>query len=268
MEPENKNVDEMQEFVDSVQSIKSTETCTLPSKGLLYKPEENIPSAITIRRMTTKEDKMRMRNQSDNIIIRDILQSCILDQGVDAGKLKVADANYLLFKLRVISLLDDTYKIACSCPYCGTRFIHQINLSEVPVTYLEEDKLNLLKVQLPLSKMCVDFKYPSLNEMIQAGENWDTYFERYPNADKNEYLYTFLTGLYIDKVNGKKLMSIEVEAMLNNIDIIDYRALKDVVGNLTNLYGYVETIVGKCPSCTKDVKHGLPITSELFTPSK
>ena len=114
MEPENKNVDEMQEFVDSVQSIKSTETCTLPSKGLLYKPEENIPPAITIRRMTTKEDKMRMRNQSDNIIIRDILQSCILDQGVDAGKLKVADANYLLFKLRVISLLDDTYKIVVS----------------------------------------------------------------------------------------------------------------------------------------------------------
>ena len=111
-------------------------------------------------------------------------------------------------------------------------------------------------------------KKASGNEMIQAGENWDTYFERYPNADKNEYLYTFLTGLYIDKVNGKKLMSIEVEDMLNNIDIIDYRALKDVVGNLTNLYGYVETIVGKCPSCTKDVKHGLPITSELFTPSK
>lgn len=265
---QNKPVDEMQEFTDAVNNIKKTETCTLPSKGLLYEPQENISQSITIRRMTTREDKMRMRNESDNLIMRDILQACILDKNVDAGKLKIADANYLLFKLRVISLLDDTYKVACTCPYCQTRFIHQINLSEVPVTYLDEDKVNLMKVQLPFSKNNVDFKMPSLNDMITAGANWDDYFARFPDADKNEYLYTFLSSLYIDKVNGKKLMSLECEDFIDSIDIIDGRAIRDIISKLSNLYGYVETIKAECPSCKKSVEHGLPITSELFTPSK
>ena len=29
-----------------------------------------------------------------------------MDEGIDAGKLKLSDANFLLFKLRVLSLLD------------------------------------------------------------------------------------------------------------------------------------------------------------------
>ena len=61
--------------------------------------------------MTTKEDKIRMRNLSEDKIRRDILQACILEPDVKADKLKLSDANFLLFKLRVLSLLDDLYKV-------------------------------------------------------------------------------------------------------------------------------------------------------------
>lgn len=270
MEPEsnNKKVSPMEEFVDSVENIKTTDTVTLPSKGLVYKPEENIPASITIRRMTTKEDKMRLRNQSDTVIMKDILQACILNENLDAGNLKLMDANYLLFRLRIISLLNDTYKVRCTCPYCNSVFVHQLNLNEVPVNYLDEEKLSLMQVQLPISKMNVDFKYPSLNQMIQASERYKEYMNMYPNADVREYMYSFTPSLYIDKVNNKTLMSIEVEDMLNNIDILDSRAIRDVVGSLSTLFGFDENLATVCPNCKKEVKHGLPITSELFSPSK
>ena len=117
------------EILPDITKIKTSENYTLPSKGLVYKESENIPASITLRRMTTKEDKIRMRNETEDKIRRDILQACIMDN-MDAGKLKLADANFLLFKLRILSLLDDTYKVRCFCNNCTANFVHEIKLSD------------------------------------------------------------------------------------------------------------------------------------------
>ena len=191
-----------------------------------------------------------------------------MDKDVDAGKLKIMDANYLLFRLRSISLLDDKYKVTCRCPNCGTQFIHEVNLSDIPVEYVTKKKLENLKMELPLSKQKIDFTYPSLNKLINMGETLRDYYERFPDADKTEALFTASTILYIDKVNGHKLINEELEEWLDNLDIIDSRAIRDIISTLDTLYGFNEDIKTKCPQCTMEVTHGLPITSELFNPSK
>ena len=71
-----------QEILPNVKNIKSQETYTLPSKGLVYEANENIPASITLRRMTTKEDKLRLRNESEETIRKDLLQACILTQEI------------------------------------------------------------------------------------------------------------------------------------------------------------------------------------------
>ena len=55
-------MDENKEILPNIKNIKSQESYTLPSKGLVYKPEDNIPASITLRRMTTKEEKMRFED--------------------------------------------------------------------------------------------------------------------------------------------------------------------------------------------------------------
>lgn len=251
-----------------VTNIKSTETYTLPSKGLVYSPEEGIPASITLRRMTTREDKIRMRNESDNKIRKEILQECIMDKDVDAGKLKIMDANYLLFRLRALSLLTDTYKVGCRCKNCGTEFIDELNLSKVPVEYMTENKLKNFKVELPICKAKIDFRYPSLNDIIRMSEDLNTYMEQFPNADLNEVIYTSSSVLYIDKINGTKPILEQLEEWMDSLDILDSRAITDIIRNVDNLYGFVTDIKAKCPKCGSTVKHGLPITSELFNPSK
>ena len=74
-------------------------------------------------------------------------------------------------------------------------------------------------------------------------------------------------GLSI-KVNNTKLMKEEVEQWLDELDIIDSRVIKKSIEKLDSLYGFVEQIKTKCPNCGNEVKHGLPITNELFDPSK
>ena len=254
-------------ILPDIKNIKSQETYTLPSKGLVYEENENIPASITLRRMTTKEDKMRMRNETEDKIRRDILQACIMNEGVDAGRLKLADANFLLFKLRILSLLDDTYKVRCFCNNCTANFIHEIKLSEIPVNYLTKDALKLLKLELPLSKQQIDLKYPSLNDIIKMSDRLKVYFEQFPNVDKNETVYTTSIMLYIDKINNQDFMLEELEDWVDNLDIIDNRALRDFVSKLDKAYGFGDNIKALCPKCGNEVIHGLPITNELFTPS-
>ena len=256
------------EILPDVNNIKSSESYTLPSKGLIYKPADKIPQSITLRRMTTREDKIRRRNSNENVIKKEILQACIVNEGVDVSKLSLVDANFLYFKLRIISLLTDTYKVRCICPHCGADFIHEINLSEVPITYLTKDKLNLMSVTLPLSKQKVDLKIPTLGNIIKFQEDFVEYINQFPDADRAEYIFSSSQSMHIDKVNGKKLMSIESEDWYNNLDIVDSRSLSEAIDNITDIFGYVEKIEAQCPSCQKPVLHGLPITSELFTPSR
>lgn len=262
-----KEKDESKIILPDISNIKTQETYTLPSKGLIYDEKDNIPASITLRRMTTKEDKIRMRNSSEDKIRRDLLQACILDTGVDAGKLKLSDANFLLFKLRVISLLDDTYKVQLRCPQCDTTYIHEVNLSDIPVDFFTKKKLEKLNMQLPLSKLDIEFKYPSLNDLIAMGDKLKSYFEKFPNVDKAETIYTTSGMLYIKKVNGESMMSEELEDLIDNMDIIDNRYFRKRIAELDTLFGISDEIPCQCPNCKHSTTHGLPITGELFNPS-
>ena len=261
-------MDSNKEVLPDINNIKSQETYTLPSKGLLYKPEDNIPASITLRRMTTKEDKLRLRNTNVFQTRRDILQACIMEQGVDVNKMAVEDVNFLLFRLRTISLLDDMYKVQCTCPHCDTTFIHEFKLSDVPVNYLNKKDLSLYKVELPVSKQKIDFKAPTLANMISTNESYMDYITQFPDADRVGYLYDKSNLMYVDRVNDHKLIDVEKEEWFDSLDILDSRAISNIVRSLESLFGFDENIKAQCPNCKREVIHGLPLTRELFTPSK
>jgi len=267
MSEEKTTMDKEKAILPDITNIKTQDTFTLPSKGLVYDKEENIPSAITLRRMTTKEDKMRMRNEAQDKVRRDILQACTLDEGVDIGKLKLADANFLLFRLRALSLLDDIYKLQITCPNCGTQFIHEIELSKLDIDYMTKDKVKTMNITLPISQVILDLKLPSLNDVIRMGDKLNEYFNKFPDVDRSEAIYTISAMLYIKAINKQTLISEELEDWLDNLDIVDNRALRKKLGELDELFGIKTDMKCQCPSCREEVEHGLPITAELFNPS-
>jgi len=260
-------VEENKEILPDIHNIKQKESFTLPSRGIVYRADENIPESITLRRMTTKEEKIRLRNQSETEIIKDLLQACILNEKVNAGSLKLMDANYLLFKLRVISLLDDKYKVRVRCPHCGAEFVHELNLSEIPVNYVEQDILEKLTVKLPISQQTITLRYPSLDDLIKSGKRLEEYFNMFPNVDRMESVISASEQLNIETINGQSLMSEEIADWYDNLDIVDYKVLQQAIQKLDNIYGFDDNLKTICPKCNKEVTHGLPITGELFNPS-
>lgn len=267
-QPQNKK-EEIKEFeeevVPNVSRIKSQETFLLPSKGLFY-TNQNMKS-ITLRRMTVKEDKIRLRNEGEDKIRRDLLQACVIGEGIDIGQLTLFDVNYLLFQLRRISLLNDTYKIRCICPHCEAEFIDEVDLSKLKIKYAEAENLPNFDIKLPLSGMKIKLKYPSLSSTIMLRENIIEYLKRNPEENVGELLYELGDIVYIESVNGNKMITEELEDVLTNLDIIDSREIKNGIKKLDGLYGIDDDILCQCPSCKKDVNHGLPITGELFSPT-
>lgn len=267
-QPQNKK-EEIKEFeeevVPNVSSIKSQETFLLPSKGLFY-TNQNMKS-ITLRRMTVKEDKIRLRNEGEDKIRRDLLQACVVGEGIDVGQLTLFDVNYLLFQLRRISLLNDTYKVRCICPHCDAEFIDEVDLKKLKIKYAETENLPNFDITLPLSKLKIKLKYPSLSSTIMLRENIVEYLKRNPDENVGELLYELGDIVYIESVNGNKMITEELEDMITNLDILDSREIKKGIKKMDGLYGIDDMILCQCPSCKKDVSHGLPITGELFSPS-
>lgn len=254
-----------EEIVPNATNIKTQETFTLPSMGLIY-PNGN-PKTITLRRMTVREDRIRMRNESESKIRKDILQACTLDQGIDIGQLALFDVNYLLFCLRRISLLNNMYKVKLICPHCESEFIDEIDLSKLKIRYASKENLPNFNIELPISKAKVKLKFPTLNGMIMFGDSITEYSKMNPDIDMSELLYAYGDIIYISEINGKYVIFEEIEDFIDSIDLVDLKYLKSELKKLDNLYGFDDEILCKCPNCKKEITHGLPITNELFTPS-
>lgn len=254
-----------EEIVPNVTNIKTQETFVLPSKGLFY-TDPNMGS-ITLRRMTVKEDRIRLRNEGEDKIRKSLLQACTVGENIDIGQLTLFDVNYLLFQLRRISLLNNIYKVRCICPYCESEFIDEIDLTKLKIKYADENNLPNFDIVLPISKLKIRLKYPSLNNTIIFRENLMEYLKMNPNEEVGEILYELGDIIYIDNVNGKSMLSEELEDLIDGLDLLDLRAIKNGIKKMDGQYGIDDDILCKCPNCKKDVHHGLPITSELFTPS-
>lgn len=254
-----------EEIVPNVKNIKTQETFVLPSKGLLYSNPGM--GSITLRRMTIKEDKIRLRNEGEDKIRRDLLQACVVGEGIDIGQLTLFDVNYLLFCLRRISLLNNTYKVRCVCPNCDSEFVDELDLTKLKIKYVDPNNLPNFDVTLPVSGLKIKLKYPSLNSVIIFRDKITEFLNVNTDTDISELLYVLGDMLYIDTVNGKPTVYEELEDIIENLDILDSREIKKAIKQLDNRYGIDDDILCKCPKCKNELHHGLPITSELFTPS-
>lgn len=69
-------------------------TVLLPSKGILYK-EDGIPANITLRGMTTRDEKIMYASQGADVF-KKILRNCIVSpENIDINRLISADENVL-----------------------------------------------------------------------------------------------------------------------------------------------------------------------------
>lgn len=115
----------------------------LPSRGKYY---QHIPSLreglISIREYTAQEEALlaHMNRENVQLVLNEMLNSCMRLDGFTADDLTTEDAFYLLVWLRANSY-GSTYDIEVMCPHreCGHEDTYSVNLSRLAVNYLEDD---------------------------------------------------------------------------------------------------------------------------------
>ena len=113
-----------------------TESCHLPSKGLLY--GGMIGDSVELRAMTTIEERMRLSGENFWSTMANIVNRCLINCPIDAKDFVDFDFFAILVKLRIITY-GNGYKVKSRCLNCEKPQDITANLDLLKITDLPDD---------------------------------------------------------------------------------------------------------------------------------
>lgn len=198
--------------------------------------EVTLPSSkdkIVVRPFLVKEEKillMAMQGEdSDEIInsIKQVINNCIITEGVDIDKLATFDLEYLFLKIRARSV-NNVIKLTYKDLEDELKYDVEVNLDEVEVKF---DPAHTNKIEVT-DKLGFYLAYP------HAGMS-----EKISNTDSEADLFFDILKNCIDKIyDGDNVYmasdssSEELEEFLQNLDVKSFKKIQDFFQTMPRLY--------------------------------
>ena len=234
-------------------------TFELPTRGLLY---TSIPAEVTLRGMTTKEEKILFASAGGNVFQK-ILQNCITDpEGVDAGELISADELFLILQLRKITY-GEIYSVTVTCPVCGAKDTYKIDLNDFEVNYLPEDFKEPIEVTLPRSGDKLEL-HILRNSDIKYIDKQSKKLAKQFNIPVREIEYTMRMARFISTINGNAVDTEEARSYVDTMMSMDSAYFWSVLNKIK--IGFDTSVTVSCQACQEEFDFNMPITSEFFRP--
>jgi len=239
---------------------------TLPSNGELY--NEQVNPQFKLRSMTTAEEMKRL-NHTDRpySVMAEIIDDCLVtDLGISAYDLCLADYQYMLNKLRIVTY-GPSYKITTTCPFCGTTNRSTLDLETMNVVPFDKDYITKYS----------EFTLPSTGKNIKLRMQTprildDITYRSKEERRKNQQLKgdpAFLLSLQylIDTIDGEHLEEFKIIPFLNKLPMMDTNYILKCAEHLVNAFGIDSSINHTCPICRLDYKSNFRTTAEFYGPS-
>lgn len=242
-----------------------SEIYTLPSLGKLY--GEDFPQEVTIRSMTTFEEKMRLGNQGFWGTICNILDSVVTSpENFNAREMSLFDFEFLMYKMRTVSY-GPTYKVTVTCPSCGKQSVLNVDLDSLTVDYLKDDVKEPFEIgPLPRSGDTVSCAFMRVYDEISNERKAKEILKKSP-----EYVgdpsYILNIASKIKQVNGEPLTNLEAQLYVERLNAMDSAYLRAAYDKITGGVGLNTICHETCPSCGEELEFGLPFNSEFFRPT-
>ena len=267
-----KRIDEEREVKEVERSVKSgggrkknkvdyEATVTLPSKGLLYK-DSDIPADITLRGMTTKEEKI-LYASSGRDVFKKILKNCVISpSNLDVNKLVSVDETFLILQLRMVTY-GDKYRVQARCPHCGETDTYTISLSDFDTTYLDDGFVEPIEVELPRSGDTLGLRILR-NEDTEFVDRYAKKFAKQFNLNFREVEYTCRMAKFIQTINGESVKFTEARDYVEEMPSLDSAKFWTVINKID--IGVDTRSEVLCHSCGEEFDFDMPINSEFFRP--
>lgn len=241
-----------------------TEKFTLPSKGLIY--EKPINPEVTLRSMTTM-DELRRCSPSERPYssMCDLLDDCIVnDIGINAEDLCLADYQFLLHKLRIITYGPE-YKMMVRCPFCGKIEDLVFNLEELELKEYTEEFSKLFELHLPQTNKDIKLKFQTPKMLDDIVIRKQEILKKNPTALDPTLLLTLQYA--IDIVDGKKLNFVQLENFVQSLPMKDANLILQRSDKINRELGLDVYITTTCSQCGLDFVSTFRETQEFFRPT-
>jgi len=237
-------------------------TFQIPSNGLFGGPKE-----VTLRAMTTKEEKILMSTRDLSVFDR-LIKSCIVEpKDLDMGLLHQNDIMYLVYALRSITF-GDKYNQEITCPECGFKQNIEVDITEMDITILDTDDIEeKLSVKLPINGDTLQLKILSSGDIRRLDKQIKMKTAKGKIQDPDSYEFLVKLMEVIVNKNGEDFESIdEKRNYVDNLHMQDLVAIQNTLKNID--FGLDPAIVRTCVRCNEDVEVNGLICPEFFRPTK
>lgn len=239
---------------------------TLPSEGKIYGSTQVTPQ-VKLRSMTTA-DEMKRLNHTDRPykMMSEIIDDCIVDDlGISAYDMCLADYQYLLHKLRVVTY-GPMYKISSTCPYCGSTNTDTINLDDLNVLPFNEAEFKKYsEFTLPSTKKQIKLRVQTPRILDNITSRTKEHRRKHPEASDPAFLFTL--EAMIDLVDGERMEQFRMPDFLKSLPMMDTNYIIKASQKLNSLFGLDGKLTNLCGVCGLDYTSDFRTTSEFFGPS-
>lgn len=211
-----------------------TEIISLPSKGLCY-PEASPLSKgeITIKLMTAKEEDILT---SANLVKKGIhldklLESVVVEPGVNVNDLLVGDKNAILISSRVLAFGPD-YDVTINDPNENEPVKTTVDLSKIQIKEIDESKLNRKNeydFTLPQSKINIKFRLLTHGDELAIQKD----IEALQKTIKTSNEITARYRRIITEVDGNRDIGYISNFVTNRLLAADSKALRKQIASIS-----------------------------------
>lgn len=242
------------------------ETVKLPARGITNGEESNPIDSVTLRAMTTMEEKMRLSSTSGYKIIPRLIKACLVDpSNLDVENMLMPDINVLMYRLRALTYGNE-YKVQVYCPNEEKYVNTVVNLNEIPINYADETFTGVFELEsLPISGDVLTCKMLSPKDMEKIDRECMRIRKKYPEYIGDPEMIVEWT-YKITKINGDDKNPMEIRRYIEEMHARDLLFLEDKYNEAISGIGMDLNIIDVCPDCGGELEYTLPITTEFFRP--
>ena len=245
--------------------VTISEEVILPSRGIGYPEEYNIPESFTLRAMTTLEEKLRLSSSDGFKIIPELINRCLVDANFDAFNLTLSDLEYTMIRLRTITY-GQNYKIPVMCPRCGHTYETTVDLDTIQIKELPDGFSGTVEIgPLPISGDVLECKLLTSDEQNKIKKECKRLLSKNPGYVGDPEMIVKWNYIIKSK-NEEQFDMANIQRYIENLYAGDFRYLESKYNKFTNSVGIDSKLFDTCPQCKSDFEFNLPIVDEFFRP--
>lgn len=222
-----------------------TETCKLPSKGLLYNGV--LGDTLELRSMTTVEERMRLSGENFWSTMSSIMNRCLVNSNFDTKNLVDFDFFAALVTLRIVTY-GNTYKTTSKCLSCQKVSDYNVELDKLIKTDLPDDFVEPIQIgPMPRSGDTLGIRFLRVFDHIDIVNKVNEYNQKNRNDEFGNPEYTLEMEKMLVSVNGIELDPIAKHMYIEKMLGMDSSYFHNEVEKL--FYGIHRVGTDKCGEC-------------------